>query len=119
MAPRSHTHFDYDQGPRDSEPPAIGGNLPLETVYQFEPIPAALTPDQAKHVLGAQAQLWSEYIADAKQIEYMAYPRACALCEVLWSPAKDRNLDAFRNRLKRHLQRLEAAAVNYRPLGTP
>lgn len=117
MAPTSHTYFDYYQGPRESEPLAIGGSLPLETVCQFEPIPAALTPDQAKHVLGAQAQLWSEYIADAKQLQYMAYPRACALCEVLWSPAKDRNLDAFRNRLKLHLQRLGAASVNYRPLG--
>jgi len=56
---------------------------------------------------------------DAKQIQYMAHPRACALCEVLWSPRDDRNLDAFLTRLKRHLQRLDAAAVNFRPLGEP
>jgi hexosaminidase len=119
MAPTSHTYFDYYQGPRESEPLAIGGNLPLETVYQYEPIPAALAADQAKHVLGAQAQLWSEYIADATQLQYMAYPRACALCEVLWSPRDDRNLDAFLTRLKPHLQRLDAAAVKFRPLGEP
>ena len=116
MAPTSHTYFDYYQGPRESEPLAIGGNLPLETVYQFEPVPAALTADQAKHVLGAQAQLWSEYVADAKHLQYMAYPRACALCEVLWSPRQDRNLNAFLTRLKLHLARLDAAAVKCRPL---
>ncbi len=88
MAPTSHTYFDYYQGPRESEPLAIGGNLPLETVYQYEPIPAALTPDQAKHVLGAQAQLWSEYIADAKQLQYMAYPRACACAKCSGRPPR-------------------------------
>lgn len=119
MAPTSHTYFDYYQGPRETEPLAIGGNLPLETVYRYEPVPAALTPDQAQHVLGAQAQLWSEYIADAKQLQYMAYPRACALCEVLWSPRDDRSLEAFLTRLKPHLQRLDAAAVKYRPLSRP
>jgi hexosaminidase len=114
MAPTSHTYLDYYQGPRESEPLAIGGNLPLETVYRYEPVPAALSPDQAKHVLGAQAQLWSEYIPDAKQLEYMAYPRACAICEVLWSPRQDRRLDSFLPRLRSHLQRLDAASVNYR-----
>ncbi len=86
MAPTSHTYFDYYQGPRESEPLAIGGNLPLETVYQYEPVPAALTSDQAKHVLGAQAQLWSEYIPDARHLQYMAYPRACAVRSALVAP---------------------------------
>jgi alpha-N-acetylglucosaminidase len=116
MAPTSHTYFDYYQGPRESEPLAIGGNLPLERVYQYEPVPAALTAEQAEHVLGAQAQLWSEYIADANHLQYMAYPRACALAEVLWSPGKDRRFDSFLMRLDAHLQRLRAAEVNFRPL---
>jgi hexosaminidase len=117
MAPTSHTYFDYYQGPCETEPLAIGGILPLATVYQYEPIPAALTPEQAKHVLGAQAQLWSEYIPNAKQLQYMAYPRACALAEVLWSPRQDRDLAPFLTRLKTHFQRLDAASVNYRASG--
>ncbi len=116
MAPTSHTYFDYYQGPRESEPLAIGGYLPLEKVYQYEPIPAALTPEQVKHVLGGQAQLWREYIPDAKHLQYMAFPRACALSEVLWSPSEDRNYDLFLLRLDQHLLRLEAAEVNFRPL---
>ena len=116
MAPTSHTYFDYYQGPRDSEPLAIGGDLPLQKVYQYEPIPASLTAEQAKHVLGAQAQLWSEYIPNAKLLQYMAFPRACALSEVLWSPKQDRNDDVFLVRLDQHLNRLKAAGVNHRPL---
>jgi alpha-N-acetylglucosaminidase len=116
MAPTSHTYFDYYQGPRESEPLAIGGFLPLERVYQYEPVPAALTADQSQHVLGAQAQLWSEYIADAGHLQYMAYPRACALAEVLWSPRGDRNFESFLLRLDSHLARLQAAEVNFGPL---
>lgn len=116
MAPTSHTYFDYYQGPAESEPLAIGGNLPLEKVYGYEPIPAALSAEQAKHVLGAQAQHWREYIPDSKHLQYMAFPRACALSEVVWSPKENRNYDLFVVRLDHHLKRLAAAGVNYRPL---
>jgi len=116
MAPTSHTYFDYYQGPRESEPLAIGGFLPLERVYQYEPVPAALTAGQAQRVLGAQAQLWSEYIADASHLQYMAYPRACALAEVLWSPRADRSFESFLLRLDTHLERLRTAEINFRPL---
>ena len=75
MAPTSHTYFDYYQGPSKTEPKAIGGDLRLEKVYQYEPIPAALNADQAKHVLGGQAQLWGEYISNQKHRFYMTYPR--------------------------------------------
>jgi hexosaminidase len=116
MAPTSHTYFDYYQGPSATEPRAIGGFIPWEKVYQFEPIPEQLTAEQAVHVLGGQGQLWGEFIPDREHREYMTYPRACALSEVLWSPAAPRRADLFRGRLAEHLERLAAAGVNFRPL---
>ncbi len=118
MAPHTDTYFDYYQGPRESEPLAIGGFLPLARVYEYEPVPAALNPEQAPRVLGAQAQLWGEYIKDAAHREYMAYPRACAMAEVLWSAEKE-PFDAFLLRLEAHLERLRVAEVNFRPLDEP
>ncbi len=117
MTPGSHTYFDHYQS-RDqaSEPLAIGGFLPLDTVYAYEPVPAALTADEARHVLGTQAQLWTEYIPDPKQAEYMAFPRLCALAEVAWTPRPLRDYADFRMRLATHLKRLAALDVNYRPL---
>ncbi len=114
MAPTSHTYFDYYQGPKEAEPVAIGGLIPLEKVYTFEPVPAELTADEAKHVLGGQGQLWGEYIADQKHREYMTYPRAAALSEVLWSPQEGRSYQQFVTRLAEHLKRLDVMGVNYR-----
>jgi hexosaminidase len=116
MAPTSHTYFDYYQGPAKREPKAIGGFIPLEKVYQYEPIPAALTADQARHVLGGQAQLWGEFIANQDHRMYMTYPRAAAMAEILWSPRQDRDYKAFKVRLRKHLERLKRMKVNYRPL---
>ena len=116
MAPTSHTYFDYYQGPPETEPKAIGGDIPLKKVYQYEPIPAALSADQAKHVLGGQGQLWGEFIANREHREYMTYPRAVALAEVLWSPPRDRTYERFSVRLAEHLKRLNALEVNYRSL---
>ena len=76
MAPNTWTYFDYYQSEdRDAEPLAIGGYIPLEKAYGYDPIPEALSPDEAKHILGTQAQLWTEYMPNPKQVEYMAYPR--------------------------------------------
>jgi alpha-N-acetylglucosaminidase len=116
MAPTSHTYFDYYQGPPEIEPKAIGGFIPLEKVYQYEPIPAALDADQTKHVLGGQAQLWGEFIPNARHQQYMTYPRAAAMAEVLWSPPQGRDYEGFLPRLTAHLKRLQAMEVNYRPL---
>jgi len=116
MAPTSHTYFDYYQGPAEREPKAIGGLVPLEKVFQYEPIPAALGPDRAKHVLGAQAQLWGEFISTPEHRMYMAYPRACALAEVLWAPRlEDRAYAGFLGRLAVHAERLKHLQVRYRP----
>jgi hexosaminidase len=116
MAPTSHTYFDYYQArPAEAEPLAIGGYLPLETVYAFDPVPADLEPQYATHVLGAQGQVWTEYIGTPKQAEYMAFPRACALAEVVWTPTAAKNLADFLARLDVHGRRLAILDVNYRP----
>ncbi len=71
---------------------------------------------QAQHVLGAQSQLWTEYMPCPDQVEYMAYPRACVLAEVLWTPDELHDYQGFLERLKPHLQKLDRLHVNYRPL---
>ena len=120
MAPTSHTYFDYYQSAlRTREPRAIGGFLPLEVAYSFEPIPAGLSADEAKHILGAQFQLWSEFIPHPRHMEYMAYPRACALAEVVWSPAESRSYASFVARLRQHVERLRVLDVNFRPFEPP
>lgn len=115
MTPTSHCYFDYYQA-TDNEPKAIGGHLPLETVYAFEPMPEGLTLDESRRILGGQGNIWTEYMPDTRQVEYMAFPRACALAEVLWSPRENRSYPDFVSRLRHHLLRLDALGVNYRPL---
>jgi hexosaminidase len=115
MAPTTYTYFDYYQSPdRDNEPLAIGGLLPLDSVYSFEPVPAELEPQYAKHVLGAQGQLWSEYLPTPRHVEYMAFPRLTALAEVVWTPRERKDFADFRRRLEVHLRRLDGMQVNYR-----
>jgi len=118
MAPTSHTYFDYRQAEGEK---GLGRSvLTLEQVSRFEPVPACLTDEQARHVLGGQGQLWGELIKDEARREYMTYPRACALIEILWSPRNpDRQFNAFRRRLAKHLRRLEAAGIGFRPLDGP
>ena len=117
MAPTTFTYFDYYQWMQASaEPKAIAGFLPLENVYSFDPIPPALTPAAAVHVLGGQGQLWSEWMPQEKEVEYMAFPRMCALAETVWSPAAARNFADFSRRLATHLERLKLMDVHYRPL---
>jgi len=118
ITPTSHTYFDYYQSRNTTgEPLAIGGFLPLETVYAFDPIPAELEPEFRSRVLGAQGQLWTEYLPGPKQVEYMAFPRLTALAEVLWSPPGRRNFSDFSVRLEEFLRRLAILDVTYRPLG--
>jgi hexosaminidase len=117
MTPGSHVYFDHFQSEDQSkEPLAIGGFTPLEKVYSYEPIPAELSAKEAKHVLGSQAQMWTEYVPTSSHAEYMLFPRLCALCEVLWTPAKQKDYAGFSGRLLPHLERLRLKDVNYRPL---
>jgi len=116
MAPNTYTYFDYYQADPAGEPLAIGGLLPLEKVYGYEPIPEALNKEEAKHILGTQAQVWTEYIATPEYAEYMALPRMCALAEVAWTPAEEKDYNNFYKRLTEHAKRLETLNVNFHPL---
>lgn len=117
MAPNTFTYFDYYQAEdRDQEPLAIGGFLPLERAYAFEPVCEGIDAEHAQHVLGGQGQLWTEYIPTPEHVEYMAFPRLCALAEAVWTPAAGRDYADFLTRLAVHLQRLEGLHVHYRPL---
>jgi hexosaminidase len=113
MTPGSHCYLDYYQAEPETEPLAIGGFVTLEKIYGYEPVPKELTDDQAKRILGAQGNVWSEYMATPEKVEYMVYPRATALAEVLWSQPTGRNYDDFFNRLQPHLKRLDALKINY------
>lgn len=116
MAPNTYVYFDYYQSEnKDDEPIALGGFIPLSMVYSYEPVPGDLMGDHAEHVLGPQCQLWCEYLPEPADVEYMAYPRTCALAEVAWGRTDD-PYDAFLGRLRQHLGRLDLLAVDYRKL---
>jgi hexosaminidase len=116
MSPTTHCYFDYAQGKGPSEPECIGGFVPLATVYAFDPMPSALAEPKRQHILGAQGNIWTEYIATPAEVEYFAFPRAAALAEVMWSPAHGRDYAEFLRRLGFHVKRLDQLRVNYRPL---
>lgn len=117
MAPNPFVYFDHYQSSDPSkEPVAIGGCTTVRKVYDYEPTPAALAPEAAAHVLGSEGALWTEYIPTPAQLEYMAFPRLCALAEVLWTPHGSRNFEDFWRRLQLDLPHLGASGVNYRPL---
>ncbi len=113
MSPTSTCYFDYYQGDPKQEPLAIGGNLPIEKVYRFDPTPKELSPEQAAHILGGQANLWTEYIATPAHAEYMTYPRLAAMAEVLWTPQAKRNWRDFFNRLLVQLRRYDILGIHY------
>lgn len=114
MSPNSHLYFDYYQDDARFEPVAIGGFSPLETVYAYEPVPDSLTNEQAKRILGAQANLWTEYLRTPDAIEYMVWPRALALAELAWSSREARDWNSFVARLPNALKALGRLDVKYR-----
>ncbi|TAJ14145.1 beta-N-acetylhexosaminidase [Marinilabiliaceae bacterium JC017] len=113
MTPNASLYFDHYQTDPKNEPLAIGGFTPLEDVYAYDPIPAELTAEEAKYVLGAQANVWTEYMKESNYVEYMVYPRACALAEVCWTPLERKDWRNFRQRMENHFNRLKALDVNY------
>jgi hexosaminidase len=116
MTPTSHAYFDYYQADNPEEPLAIGGFLPLKKVYGFNPIPAELSVEEAKYILGAQGNVWTEYMPTEDQVEYMAFPRMLAMSELVWSGASE-NIETdypdFLERLEPFLERLEALDINF------
>ena len=114
MTPSEYTYFDYYQGDARLEPLSIGGFIPLEKAYAYEPVPKQIAKDKEKFILGAQAQLWTEYVATPEHAEYMMFPRLLAFAEAVWSPPAVRSYDDFRRRLPYQLGRLDKQDVRYR-----
>lgn len=114
MTPHRYCYFDYYQWRiRKDEPLAAPGYIPMSMVYMYNPVPKELSKEQTKHILGCQGNLWTEYIPNMRQAEYMAYPRACALGEVNWSTEESKSYDGFLARLREHSKRLDILNVNY------
>ena len=113
MTPGNYCYFDHYQADPAFEPKAIGGFTTLKKVYLYEPTPTELTPEQAKHILGAQGNVWTEFIPTPTHAEYMAVPRMVALAEVVWSPKKSRNWSDFQRRMVGQFLRLDKMKVNY------
>ena len=113
MSPGSHCYFDHYQGEQKTEPLAIGGYTPLETVYDFNPIPTELSAEESNYILGAQGNVWTEYMEDFAKVEYMSMPRMAALAEVLWGKDTSSNYTDFKNRLLMHFSLLDKMNVNY------
>lgn len=113
MTPTSYSYLDYYQCEPQDEPLAIGGYLPLEKVYSYEPVPQELDVEEQKHILGQQGNVWTEYIPTAEHLEYMAFPRAFAIAETGWTPAMKRDFEDFLARFTILRQRYDLMDLNY------
>jgi hexosaminidase len=116
MTPQNHIYFDHYQSNDPTEPLAIGGYTPLSSVYSYHPIPPSLTPEQSHHILGAQCNIWTEYISTTDYLEYMLFPRLIALAEIVWTPQTHLDFANFCQRLAIHEARLTYLNVNFRPV---
>lgn len=112
MTPTSHCYFDYYQADPDFEPEAIGGFNSLKNVYNFNPTPPGLSKEEEKHILGTQGNLWSEFLPNEKQVEYMAFPRLLAIAEVGWTKPSRKDYQSFIKRVEQHKLLLGAMGVN-------
>ncbi|MBK8141613.1 MAG: family 20 glycosylhydrolase [Chitinophagaceae bacterium] len=115
MTPGKPVYFDHYQAGPEGEPIAIGGMNTLKNVYDYEPVPKELNAEEAKHVLGAQANVWTEFITTAEHVEYMILPRMPALAEVVWSPKENRNWNSFNERLQNHFKAYGEKGLHYCP----
>lgn len=120
MTPGSHCYFDSYQSDPTTQPEAIGGYLPLSKVYAYDPVPRELTTEEQKHILGVQANLWTEYIPTMEHAEYMLFPRLLALAEVAWSEPAAKDWNDFHRRLQDHYLLLQRNNIGYyRPRKEP
>jgi hexosaminidase len=113
MSPTKYVYLDYYQCEPEGQPLAIGGYLPLELVYSFDPQFTELTADEQKHILGLQGNVWTEYITTPEQLEYMAYPRAFAISEIGWTPGSGKDFEDFLARFRVQRKRCDIIGINY------
>ncbi|MFB6839983.1 beta-N-acetylhexosaminidase [Streptomyces sp. NPDC056361] len=122
MCPEQQVYLDHRQAPGEDEPVPIGFVRTLEDVYRFEPVPPGLPPEAAAHILGTQANVWTEVMENRARVDYQVFPRLAAFAEVAWSalPAPDaRDYAGFERRMSTHYRRLDALGVDYRPPAGP
>ena len=112
MSPHQKYYLDYWQADPFSEPLAMSGPTTLRTMYEYEPIPAVLTPEEAKYIIGVEGCVWTEYMPTPERVEYMAWPRMCAIAETGWSNVS-KDWDGFTRRLEKHFNRLDGMEVGY------
>jgi hexosaminidase len=113
MSPGSHCYFDHYQGEPSNEPIAIGGYTNLEKVYQYNPIPSELNTNEAKFILGAQANVWTEYMNNSEHVEYMVFPRITAISEVLWGTSNPEKYKDFEDRVVQHMNLWSIKKINF------
>lgn len=113
MTPTSTNYFDYYQGNPETEPISIGGDLRLNKVYQYNPIPEALNEEEAKYIWGTQGNLWTEYILDFPHVEHMIFPRMMALSEVAWGTSNPKDYKGFEKRVTEHFKILDKLGIHY------
>lgn len=113
MTPIQSLYFWWYQGDKKTEPLAAGGFISLEKVYRYEPVPSVLTPEQSKHILGAQGCAWAEYMEDEAKVEYMVFPRISALSEIVWTPKEGKDWNDFKSRMAKQFKRYDQRGINY------
>ncbi|WMW80035.1 family 20 glycosylhydrolase [Undibacterium cyanobacteriorum] len=114
MTPTSWCYFDAGQGPKDQELWNLGGEIPIEKVYSYNPVPSVLDAAKQHHIRGVQANVWTEYLRGSEKVEYMVFPRLLAMAEVGWTPQAQRQFADFEQRLDAHYPRLSAQKIGYR-----
>jgi hexosaminidase len=112
MTPGGYVYLDHSQTKKEDSV-TIGGYTPVKQIYSYEPIPKELSETERKHILGAQGNVWTEYMGNISKVEYMIFPRVSALSEVLWSPSEKRNWSDFENRLQQQCKRYTLWGTNY------
>lgn len=114
MSPTSWCYFDAGQGPKEQELWQLGGEISMEKVYSYNPVPKDLTVAQQSMIRGVQANVWTEYLRTSEKVEYMVFPRILAMAEVAWSAQEQRQFGNFEQRIAAHYPRLSAQKIGYR-----
>ena len=113
MTPGGYMYFDFYQADPKTQPYAIGGYTPIKRAYSYNPVPVdSLTAEESKHILGVQANTWTEYIKDEKHLEYMMFPRALAVAEIGWTPQEDRSWEDFKPRMNANIPVLQRMGIH-------